>query len=227
MWVPTSQANPPECVILLHGLARTEKSMNNLEEKLLEQGYQTVNLGYPSRDHDIPTLASKAIEPALLECGTAEVIHFVTHSLGGILVRQYLSENEIQNLKYTVMLGPPNQGSEAVDRLRAWPGFSFIGGEAGLQLGTGELSVPKSLGEAKFQVGIVAGTRSQNAVGSYLIPGKDDGKVSIESTKLEGMTDHVEVPTNHMFLLRNKTVIKQVIHFLEFGQFYRGKNQEN
>ncbi len=212
------------CVILLHGLARTEGSMENLEHSLVSEGYQTVNLGYPSREHDIEQLAEEAITPALEECHSDEDVNFVTHSLGGILVRQYLSTKEIPNLKYVVMLGPPNMGSEVVDKLNNVPGFKIINGDAGMQLGTGELSVPNSLGPATFDVGIIAGNKSINLFLSYLIPGTDDGKVSIESTRLKGMNDHIEIPTTHTFMMTNDEVISQVIYYLKNGSFERNTN---
>ena len=161
----------------------------------------------------------------LISCTTEdENINFVTHSLGGILVRQYLKTHRIDQLKYVVMLGPPNQGSEVVDKLRNFPGFYFLNGEAGIQLGTGSLSVPNSLGPANFNVGIIAGTKSINWILSLLIPGTDDGKVSLESAKLDGMNDYIELPTTHPFMMKNKTVISQVIYYLENGEFKRDLN---
>ncbi len=208
-----------DCVILLHGLARTEGSMTTLEKRLTAEGYHVVNLGYPSRQGDIEKLAKTAINPALQACHEGEEINFVTHSLGGILVRQYLSSHNINHLRYVVMLGPPNQGSEVVDKLHKAPGFHFLNGDAGLQLGTGELSIPNSLGAANFNLGIIAGTRSINLILSSLIPGKDDGKVAVTRTKLEGMNDHITIPTAHTFMMKNKRVIEQVIYYLKHGKF--------
>ena len=208
------------CVILLHGLARTENSMQALEEKLIQENFQVVNLGYPSRKFTIELLAEKAIIPALSECSAGE-INFVTHSLGGILVRQYLQRYEIPNLNRVVMLGPPNQGSEIVDKMKNVPGFNIINGKAGVQLGTGENSVPNSLGEANFDLGIIAGTRSINIILSNLIPGEDDGKVSVSRTKLSGMKDHITLPVTHTFMMSDKQVIEQVTHYLRNGRFVR------
>jgi pimeloyl-ACP methyl ester carboxylesterase len=206
-------------VILLHGLARTESSMAVLERALEQEGYCVTNVGYNSREGDIETLALQAIEPALTACPDTARIHFVTHSLGGILVRQYLAHHEIENMGRVVMLGPPNKGSEVVDILREVPGFHFINGDAGLQLGTGEASVPNQLGPANFDLGIIAGTHTVNLILSEMIPGPDDGKVSVENTRLEGMNDHLEMEVTHTFMMRNDAVIEQVIHYLEYGRF--------
>jgi len=218
----TAQAS---CVILLHGLARTTTSMEALEKSLSKEGFFTINDGYPSREHTIESLAELAIKPALEKCPKEMEVNFVTHSLGGILVRQYLSEHTVENLNRVVMLGPPNGGSEVVDKLADVPGFHFINGDAGMQLGTGELSVPSSLGKANFDVGIIAGTRSINLMLSSLIPDTDDGKVSIESTKLDGMNDHIEMPVTHPFMMKNKKVIAQVVNYLRKGSFERKSKQ--
>lgn len=208
-------------VILLHGLARSDKSMQKMERLLSERGYCVQNISYESTRYDIETLARQAIEPAVVACPADQSVHFVTHSMGGILVRQYLSERQIVNLGRVVMLGPPNQGSEVVDKLADFPGFRFINGDAGLQLGTGETSVPNRLGAANFDLGIIAGTNSVNLILSSLIPGIDDGKVSVENTKLAGMRDHLEMKVTHPFMMRNTEVIEQVIYYLENGKFKR------
>ncbi|SMF16737.1 hypothetical protein SAMN02745866_01091 [Alteromonadaceae bacterium Bs31] len=215
------------CVILLHGLGRTENSMQKLEQQLSLAGYKAINIGYPSREHPIAVLAEKAITPAIEQCKKNEDINFVSHSLGGILIREYLASNTIENLKYVVMLGPPNQGSEVVDKLKDVPGFHFINGQAGLQLGTGELSTPNTLGPANFNVGIIAGNKSINWILSSLIPGKDDGKVSIEKTKLEGMNEHIEMDVSHPFMMRDEEVISQVIYYLQNGHFRHTSGDDN
>lgn len=209
------------CVILLHGLGRSDSSMERLEEALGKAGFKPVNVDYPSTEFPIEQLAGRAIAPALDRCGDAGEVNFVTHSLGGILVRQYLSRVGIDRLNRVVMLGPPNQGSEVVDRLGDLPGFHLLMGDAGLQLGTGALSVPNRLGAANFDVGVIAGTQSINLILSQLIPGTDDGKVSVESTRLEGMSDHIAMPVTHVFMMNSEPVITQVIHFLRHGRFRR------
>ncbi|MEO0995912.1 MAG: alpha/beta fold hydrolase [Pseudomonadota bacterium] len=221
--VTASGATAAECVVLLHGLGRTERSMRPLGRKLSAAGYLIVNEGYPSRDHDIAALTPLAIEPALARCRArrAARIHFVTHSLGGILVRHYLAGESVDELGRVVMLAPPNQGSEVVDALRNTPGFGLVNGKAGFELGTDERSVPRRLGPADFDVGVIAGTRSINLWLSRFLPNPDDGKVSAASARLEGMRDFLLVPHSHPFVMRRKAVINQVLHYLEHGAFRR------
>lgn len=208
-----------DCVILLHGLARTSNSMNKMEHALHKAGYQVANIDYPSRKATIEELADKTIQRGLEQCPAEASVNFVTHSLGGILVRQYLSTNRIEQLKRVVMLGPPNKGSEVIDKLSGKPGFKLINGPAGFQLGTGKASVPNKLGPADFDLGIIAGTHSINLILSSMLPNPDDGKVSVANTKLEGMNDHIEMPVTHPFMMRNPKVIAQVIHYLQQGSF--------
>ena len=224
LFVSSQPIYAEECVVLLHGLMRSTGSRNKLEKLLKQDGYHTVNLGYPSRDYPIETLAPLAIEPALAECRNinAEKINFVTHSLGGILVREYVSKNNIPELNRVVMLGPPNQGSEAVDSLRDSPGFERLNGPAGEQLGTDRDSVPRRLGRVDFELGVIAGSNSINPILSQMVPGDDDGKVSIEATKVAGMTDFIVVPASHPFLLIEKPVLLQVTYFLKNGLFEKG-----
>ncbi len=210
-----------ECVILLHGLARTASSMNKMEARFLQENFTVANIDYPSRKHTIDKLATLAIEQGLEICKaqSASAIHFVTHSLGGILVRYYLSKYTIDNLGRTVMLAPPNSGSEIIDNIGRMPGFKLINGPASLQLGTGTQSVPRSLGPANFEAGIIAGTCSINLFLSLLIPGKDDGKVSLASAHLENEKDFLSLSVAHPFIMKNKKVIDNAVHFVKFGKF--------
>lgn len=196
--------------------------MDFLQERLENVGYKVVNLGYPSRKYSIDDLAEKAITPALALCTKGSAIHFVTHSLGGILVRHYLEKHSLPQLGRVIMLAPPNRGSEVVDKLKNFPGFKILNGNAGQELGTDSNSIPNQLGPANFDLGIIAGRNSINWILSTLIPGEDDGKVSVEHTKLEGMKDHIVLPVSHPFIMRNDATISQVIYYLKNGKFYRG-----
>lgn len=219
--------NHPECVILLHGLARSSFSMQVIENALTQQGYCVININYPSRHLPIAKLASIAIEEGLRKCHEkkSHSIYFVTHSLGGILVRQYTQHNDIPWLKRVVMLGPPNQGSEAVDKLKNIPGYSLVNGPAGHELGTAEHDLPKKLGPVNFELGIIAGSKSLNPILSSLLTGEDDGKVSVENTKIEGMQDFITLPITHTFMMRDKETIRQIIFFLQQGKFDHSSDQ--
>lgn len=203
--------------------------MDLMERALSEAGYKVLNVDYPSRSASVSESGEVVVGKAVEDCQRAGAakIHIVTHSLGGILVRSYLSQHTITNLGRVVMLSPPNQGSEVVDTLGSLRIFKLINGIAGSELGTGTNSTPNQLGPATFTVGIIAGDRSINWINSAMIRGSDDGKVSVEHTKLEGMTDHIVIHATHPFLMRNKTSIRQTTHFLRNGQFDRPTTPKN
>ena len=212
-----------ECVILLHGLARTDASMSKMAVSLKSTGYQVVNVSYPSTRKSIAKLATEAVATGLAKCPDNTPVNFVTHSLGGILVRYYLQQNSLPELNRVVMLGPPNKGSEVVDKLRNIPGFRLINGPAGMALGSDDNSVPNQLASVDFDLGVIAGTRTVNPVLSTMLPNPDDGKVSVEGTKVAGMNDHISLPVTHTFMMRNNQVIAQAIYYLKHGCF---KQQE-
>lgn len=217
-----------DCVVLLHGLARTAKAMNKLEVKLAEENYYVANVDYPSRDKPIEELSPMAVTEGIDRCRLfgGGKIHFVTHSMGGILIRYYLELNEIENLGHVVMIAPPNQGSEVVDKLSGVPGFALVNGPAGLQLGTDESSIPMSLGPVEYSVGVIAGNKTFNPMLSQFLPNPDDGKVSVENTKVEGMADFVVVGVSHPFIMRDDVVIEHTLSFLKTGSFVSSSPQK-
>ncbi len=208
-------------VILLHGLTRSNRSMKKIEESLSDYGYRVINVDYPSTEHPIEYLADNVLGGVIARCNTSSgsKINFVTHSLGGIIVRYYLRHHKLTNLGRVVMLSPPNKGSELVDNLKDSYFFKMRHGPAGQQLGTGKESVPQNLGPVDFSLGVITGNISFNLISSIILPGPDDGVVSVESAKVEGMADFIVTPNTHTFIMKNKNVIEQIIYFLEKGKF--------
>lgn len=221
-WVNLAHA---DCVVLLHGLVRSSSSMSSMADTLGAAGFRVANIGYPSRKQQIEQLAAPAVEQGFSECQltAGEQIHFVTHSLGGILLRYYLANTSqtkvADSLGHVVMLGPPNQGSEVVDALKGLPGYAWVNGPAGYQLGTDRESIPLRLPAVDFSLGIIAGSRSIDPIGSFLLPNPDDGKVSVARTRVEGMNAHIVMPVTHTFMMNSDAVQGQVINFLNSGAF--------
>lgn len=211
-----------EPVVLLHGLARSARSMNKLATALQQAGFSTCNIGYPSTQYPVEELAARYVLPRIRRSvGSDRPIHFVTHSMGGIVVRQIHHTMPELPFGRVVMLGPPNHGSELVDRMRTWPLFRWLNGPAGQQLGTEPASLPNRLGAAAFEVGVIAGNKPIGEPFKGYIAGASDGKVSVESTQLDGMRDHLVLPVTHALMMRHAQVIQQTICFINHGHFKR------
>jgi len=208
-----------QTVVLLHGLSRTSRSMRPMANALQSRGYKVCNINYPSRYFSVKKLASHYVLPRIKDCiGKAKTTHFVTHSLGGIIIRQLDTELQDYSVGKIVMLSPPNQGSEAVDVFSKVWGFETITGPAGSSLGTDENSVPNSFPIPSIPFGIIAAKYS-NSFMSWLIPGDDDGKVALKRMKLKGMKDFIVTKNTHSFMMRDPKVIDQVEYFLQHANF--------
>jgi triacylglycerol lipase len=217
----TSSLVADEVVILLHGLIRTSSSMEALEDALFKEAYIVHNIDYPSRNLPIEQLAKDVRKQVEALTESDDTIHFVTHSMGGILVRTIQKEAPLENIGRVVMLSPPNQGSELVDSLGDFSLFYWINGPAGDQLGTDPNGYINSLGPVNFELGVITGDRSINWINSIIIPGKDDGKVSTESAKIDGIQDFKVIHATHPYIMKNDQAVAATLQFLKSGSFER------
>jgi len=219
-----SQADQPDLesdsVVLLHGLGRSSWSMWIMQKRFEKAGLRVVNISYPSRSQAIDELAG-FVHERLTVAGLPEGgrLHFVTHSMGGIVARAVIAEKRPENLGRVVMLSPPNNGSEIVDRFSDHWLFRSVMGPAAIDLGTSPQSAPRRLGPADFDLGVIMGTRSLNPIGSWMLDGPDDGTVSVASSKLAGMSAFVLVPASHTFIMADREAADQALHFLRHGRF--------
>lgn len=211
-----------EPVVVLHGILRTNKAMYKIAKRISDAGYDVYNFSYPSRDYTLEELA-EYIDERIQENGLyeKEKVNIVAHSLGGLIVRSYLNLKPMDNVGNVVMICTPNKGSQIADGVRNSGLFKKIFGKAGQQLITDQQGMSCLSGIVYYDLGIIAGTKSFNPIFSSLLPGKDDGIVAVEHTKLEGMKDHITIPSLHGAILRRKDTAEQTIHFLQNSEFKR------
>lgn len=219
---PTPSRRPSEGVVFLHGISRSFRSLIKMQLAVEAAGFATRNVGYPSRQKALSALADD-IHPAITPFAEANegCTHFVCHSMGGLLARAYLARHRPSRLGRVVMLGTPNGGSEIADRLKDWLLYRTYFGPAGQQLVTARDAATETLLPAvDYPVGVIAGDRSLDPIASrFMLPGADDGRVTVARTRLDGMTDHIVIPASHALMIRNKEAMAQTIAFLKDGRF--------
>lgn len=196
-------------------------SMAPLAGALRRAGYRVRNVDYPTRPHSVEALVERYLRPAFADCADGAPVHFVTHSMGGILVRLLLQTERLPPGSRVVMLAPPNHGSEVVDIIRGWVVYRWLMGRVGQQLGTGPDAIVRRLQPVREAIGVIAANRSMQPWFSRLIPGDDDGAVSIASTRLPEMRDFVVVDATHTSVLFSRKVWRLVLAFLADGRFRR------
>jgi triacylglycerol lipase len=208
-----------EYVILVHGLLSSPRAMLKIRKELALNGYGVINYGYDSRVQSIQTV-SEGLGRIIAERVpvSARELHFVTHSLGALVVRYYLSEERVNNLGRFVMIAPPNQGSVWGRTLvKNIPAFKYLLGISGEELQYSLKYRPPLPPPCEFGI-ISGGTGTQRGLNPF-IPGDNDATVAVSETMLAGMKDHIIIPGQHTMLLFQKRVIDNVISFLGTGKF--------
>lgn len=207
-----------EAVVLVHGLGRTRASMAVLAQRLEWAGYRVESVGYDSRRDSFAEQVATLAAAAERCCADEPVVHFVGHSLGGLIIRGYLGQNRPAGLGRVVLLTPPNQGSHFVEWLGDVPGADEALGTVGTTLGTDSTDLPATLPPPDYEMGIIAGNRSVQPIGPLAIPGPDDGIVSVEQTRVEGVPVLV-LPRSHYLIMNSRHAADAVIRFLRTGSF--------
>lgn len=224
MSTPSNSASKQggDYVILLHGIGRTSACMNKLQAAFEKDGYQVLNIDYPSREDSVLNIADKLhakIDAFVVD--KTKKVNFVGYSMGGLVARAYIKQHHPDNMGRAVMLGVPNNGSEVADMLENTSIFNWFYGPAGKNLAT-SFNAKSVLGAPDYEVGVVAGTWTVDPISYFIIKGPNDGKVSVESAKIENMTDQIVLPVTHTFMPLNSTVIDQTKTFIKSGKFKTG-----
>ena len=208
--------------MILHGIARTYRCMRSLSNFLEENGYRVLNVGYPSTRFPLESLiehVNRKVES--FNQDHERKIHFVGYSMGGLLARGVINKYRPPNLGRVVQLASPNQGSEVADFWKNNYLFKWIFGPAGQELGTKGKSFTRIQGSVDFELGVIAGNCTLDPISSALIKGPNDGKVSVQNTKVPGLTDHIVISATHTFIIYNREAWNQTLHFLDSGKFNR------
>lgn len=223
-----SIAAEKETVVLLHGIARTKASMKTMEKSLQSAGYETRAITYPSTDRDIDAIAQelreKELSPAFWR--GAGKVHFVTHSMGGLVARRYLAHYQAQipaeKLGRVVMMAPPSRGSHIADLIHNLPPYHWYYGPAGQELTSAARAAADDA--LYYDAGIIAGGKEwPYFIAALIVPGPSDGRVSVENTKAPGMKDHIVMPATHTFIMDRPDVQRQVVHFIREGIFHHAR----
>jgi pimeloyl-ACP methyl ester carboxylesterase len=212
-----------ECVVLVHGLWRSGFAMRSIASDLEDHGYQTVSVDYPSTQEEIPELVQGYLLKSYEECAQtgAKKIHLVSHSMGGILIRQFLQSHSLPAGSRVVMLSPPNQGSELSEKFGESWWYQWAVGPAGVSLSANQGGIISKLREIAEPVGIIAAYRDWSVWPNAWLPHPNDGTVSVESMKLAEMDDFILVNSGHALMRFNDEVQSQIRQFLAVGEFAR------
>ncbi|MGM0595115.1 MAG: esterase/lipase family protein [Pseudomonadota bacterium] len=202
-----------EAIVLVHGLWMKGPEMFLLRRRFRRAGYKVHQFSYRSVARRLAENARRL--DAFVQKVEGERVHFVAHSLGGLVVRRLFHDAPRQRPGRIVTLGSPHSGSYVANRLSR---SNLIRKMLGCSLPplSGELH-PWS---AERELGSIAGSLSVG-VGWLVrdLPRPNDGTVAVEETRLEGMSDHTVVRTSHMAMLFSARVANQSIHFLRHGRF--------
>lgn len=217
----TEQSAAAETVVLLHGVALAPWAMRSLERRLKKEGYRVLNIGYPSRTVPLDELAGLWLPTRLSDDAivSAPRMHFVTHSMGSLLVRHLMEHSRPPNTGRVVMIAPPNQGSALADEGRPKWLVRWLVGVNLKALGKSDDAFWHDLPQrVDYPVGVIAGTGAGNPLGRNL-PKPHDGTVTVADTRIEGSADSVELPWSHTGILFHRRTADEVVHFLRHGKF--------
>lgn len=207
-------------VLLFPGFGETSFKMSALSYWLQLAGYETEIIDYPSTMGTAEELIADYFVPAMKKRAEKPVIHCVTNSIGGILLRGFLASHEQPNLGRVVMIGPGHKGSHVLEIVRHHPLAKLLLGPLINQAGDDKDAYACQLPSyVDFDLGIIAGGISLDPVAYCISPQMQDGRVTVESSKIDGMKDHVVLPIPHEMLAHHPLTSVQVIHFLQRGYF--------
>lgn len=210
------RGGPP--VVLLHGLWRGWRAMQPLARALGNEGFSTLNLPYPSVRLPIARLVGH-IRTEVAKIARDQPVHFITHSLGGILVRSLLTGPVPWETGKIIMLAPPNHGSEIVDWLKKHPPLHQVLGPAGRSLGSDGVARELAALPPEIQAAVIMGNRDSIPIFTRLLEPENDGIVSTGKGRIDGLRGFTVVNADHTFIQSHPEAIRLSLHFLKTGEW--------
>jgi triacylglycerol lipase len=214
--IPIIQGEERPCVVLLHGLLRTSQSMEWIAQDLRKAGYRVVVPDYAGTRRTIPEHADWLND--FIQDLPCDSVYLVTHSLGGLIARDYLSRYQPEKVKKLVMITPPNHGSERADHFRKNIFYRWIFGKVAQSVTSDSLLGPDNLGIPTCPFGIIAGGKGKSGFDKD-IPGNNDGVLSVRKTYLKGAQDFLIINASHNNILLKKETSDNIISFLKSNHF--------
>ena len=206
-------------VVLQHGLWRSSWSLSRLERALVAHGYTVLNPGYPSTGARIEQHAARLhdeIEAWFAAHGGDAELAFVGHSMGGLVIEEYLRRADARVPACCVYVATPHHGSVLCDVRKNWWLFRLLmGSQAALQLSPGDPLAQQPVPHAE-RSGVIVGNLG---AGNAAIPGDDDGTVAVGEAELAGAADSVTLPLGHTAIAASDATILQVLRFLKERHF--------
>ncbi len=213
-------------VIFMHGALKSASSMDKLEAAFSSADYHTFNWDFNSRDFTVIQNAAKLDSILRHKDYLEHTLHFVTHSMGGIVIRYYLENYNPPNVGRFVMIAPPNQGSQIATELRGFPPFRWLYRKNVDYLVTGSDAFAPNAGIPDCEFGIIAGGTGGKYGFTWYLPGDDDSILSVEQTKLQGAADFILLHHIHATIMMEDDTIKQSLYFIQHGEFLHQQKEK-
>jgi pimeloyl-ACP methyl ester carboxylesterase len=212
----------PETVVLVHGLWMRGFVMALMRHRIERCGYRVLSYSYPTIRLSLHENAAR-LERFCRKQGAVR-LHFVGHSLGGIVVLSLLERATALNIGRVVLAGPPFAGSFSARRFARLPGGDKVLGRSIRQW----LDQARAADYTRCEIGVIAGS-SGIGLGTLIapdLPRPNDGVVTVDETRVPGARDHIVLGISHTLMLVSAGVVRQICAFLRNGAFSRRMKDE-
>lgn len=217
-----------EIIILVHGFNKNKKDMSFLQKYFNNLNYETVTLSLPtifsSLEHCTDLFEEKLFKIQNIKNNRYSKIHFVGHSFGGLIIRKFLSRHFIKNIGRCVLIATPNQGSQLADITNNYFSFSLNIVKSLKSMLIQNLNISSPINES-IEIGVIAGNKCNLLLGHLFLPKNNDGRVEINSTKIDNMKDYIILEYGHKEIHHKLKTANYIKSFLQKGEFIQDYNK--